>query len=68
MIKRCPVCHVAIIPDEVIEIWQEKFSMKTKPPYYKICRVCGCPAGEHFGTDCPENKSKKALDNSNKEV
>lgn len=50
--KRCPHCHLTIAPDEVRRIWMEKFGSREKPHYKTKCKLCGKPAGEHYGTDC----------------
>jgi len=51
-LERCPTCHLVIIPDEVRDIWEKKFGTRDKPHYLAICKLCGKPAGEHYGTDC----------------
>jgi hypothetical protein len=53
-IERCPHCHLALIPESVRKIWQEKFGSRQKPHYKTKCKLCGKPAGEHYGTDCEQ--------------
>lgn len=54
--KRCPHCYLAIAPDEVRRIWMEKFGSREKPHYKTKCKLCGKPAGEHYGTDCEKGE------------
>lgn len=56
---RCDKCHTAIIPDEVLDIWEKKFGKREKPAYFKVCKLCGMAADQHYGTDCPDERVKK---------
>lgn len=51
-LERCPICHLAYIPDELRDIWEKKFGTREKPHYLAICKLCGKTAGEHYGTYC----------------
>ena len=57
--ERCTKCHLAIIPDEVLDIWEKKFGKRGKPFYWMKCKLCGVTAGKHYGTDCPDERVKK---------
>jgi len=57
--QRDPKTHLAVIPKEILDIWELKFGKREKPPHYSVCKLCGISAGQHYGTDCPDERVKK---------